>query len=110
MLTGLSLLLAAVVTLGDWSFSRDGKAWEDVTVPHDWAIAGPFDREIDKQVVAIVQDGERKATEKTGRTGSLPWIGKGEYRCRIRIPDGTGFASLVFDGAMAEPQVFFDGR
>ena len=105
-----SLLLAAVVTLGDWSFSRDGKKWEDVTVPHDWAIAGPFDREIDKQVVAIVQDGEKKADEKTGRTGSLPWIGKGEYRRKLTIPSGTGWASLVFDGAMSEPEVFFDGR
>ena len=106
----LGLLLAASLTLGDWAFSRDGQAWENVTVPHDWAIAGPFDKEIDKQTVAVIQDGERKATEKTGRTGALPWIGRGEYRRTIVIPAGTGFASLVFDGAMSEPQVFFDGR
>ena len=28
---------------GGWEFSRDGKAFEAVRVPHDWAIAGPFD-------------------------------------------------------------------
>lgn len=105
-------LAATVTTLGNWTFLRGDPATEgeEVSVPHDWAIAGPFDREIDKQTVAIVQDGERKATEKTGRTGALPWIGEGVYRCRITIPEDTGFASLVFDGAMSEPQVFFDGR
>ena len=38
----------------------DDSLWETVTVPHDWAIYGPFDKEIDKQTVAIVQnnDGE----------------------------------------------------
>ena len=27
---------------GDWQFRREGGSWESVTVPHDWAIAGPF--------------------------------------------------------------------
>ena len=58
----------------------------------------------------ILENGETKATEKTGRTGSLPWIGKGEYRTTVNIPVGTGFASLVFDGAMSEPEVFCDGE
>ena len=40
----------------------------------------------------------------------MPWIGKGEYRCRISLPEGVGWASLVFDGAMSEPRVFCDGR
>ena len=101
---------ADIVRLVDWEFSRNGTDWQKVSVPHDWAIAGPFDREIDRQVVAIEQNGEKVATEKTGRTGSLPWIGLGEYRTRIAIPKGVGFASLVFDGVMSEPEVFFDGR
>ena len=96
--------------LADWEFSRDGKAWTAVKVPHDWAIGGPFDKAIDMQTVAIVQNGEKKASEKTGRTGSLPWIGRGEYRTTVEIPAGTGYAALVFDGAMSEPEVFFDGR
>src|SRR5690606_29612569 len=47
----------------------DDAAWETVTVPHDWAIYGPFDKEVDKQVVAITQNEEQVASEKTGRTG-----------------------------------------
>ena len=101
---------AQVVKLTDgWEFRRAGGEWKPVTVPHDWAIAGPFDREIDKQVVAIVENGERKAAEKTGRTGALPFVGQGEYRRTVTIPPGTGFASLVFDGVMSEPEVFCDG-
>lgn len=101
---------AQVIKLSDgWEFRRAGGVWERVTVPHDWAIAGPFDKEIDKQVVAIVENGEKKAGEKTGRTGSLPFIGEGEYRRTVTIPSGTGYASLVFDGMMSEPEVFCDG-
>ena len=51
-----------------WRFTRgdisgaadpafDDSRWESVEVPHDWAIYGPFDKEIDKQVVAIEQNG-----------------------------------------------------
>ena len=101
---------AQVIKLSDgWEFRRAGGVWERVTVPHDSAIAGPFDKEIDKQVVAIVENGEKKAGEKTGRTGSLPFIGEGEYRRTVTIPSGTGYASLVFDGVMSEPEVFCDG-
>ena len=101
---------AQVIKLSDgWEFRRAGGVWERVTVPHDWALAGPFDKEIDKQIVAIVENGEKKAGEKTGRTGSLPFIGEGEYRRTVTIPSGTGYASLVFDGVMSEPEVFCDG-
>ena len=100
---------ARTVELKDWEFRREGGAWERVRVPHDWAIAGPFDKEIDKQVVAIVENGEKVAKEKTGRTGSLPFIGKGVYRTTVTVPAGTGYASLVFDGVMSEPDVFCDG-
>jgi len=55
------------------------KNWETVSVPHDWAIYGPFDKEIDKQEVAIVQNGEKVASEKTGRTGALPFVGEAWY-------------------------------
>ncbi len=84
--------------------------WSQVTVPHDWAIYGPFDKDIDKQVVAIEQNGEKDATEKTGRSGSLPWIGEGWYRTTIDIPEGYSHAELVFDGAMSEPRVYIDGQ
>ena len=107
--------------LGGWKFTKcdvsgaekpdfNDSKWQDVTIPHDWAISGPFDKDIDKQVVAITQNGEREATEKTGRTGSLPWIGEGWYRTTINIPDNYRHAELIFDGAMSEPKVYVEGK
>ncbi len=84
--------------------------WTEVSIPHDWAISGPFNKDIDKQVVAIEQNGEKEATEKTGRSGSLPWIGEGWYRTTLHIPAGYSAAELIFDGAMSEPHVYIDGK
>ena len=98
----------------DQAFAKDynDKSWKTVTVPHDWAISGPFDREIDKQTTAITQNGETKATEKTGRTGALPYTGEGWYRNSFKVPEiSKGQRSLlVFDGAMSEPRVFLNGK
>jgi len=107
--------------LSGWKFQRGAQTgaeqvdfndakWQTVSIPHDWAVYGPFDKEIDKQVVAIEQNGETEATEKTGRSGSLPWIGEGWYRTEIEIPAGYGCAELIFDGAMSEPRVYLDGQ
>ena len=60
-------------------------SWKRVNVPHDWAITGPFDRKNDLQVVAVTQNGETEATEHTGRTGGLPYVGVGWYRCKFRV-------------------------
>lgn len=110
----LSQLLVAQtrreIHLTTWEFSRDNKVWNKVQVPHDWAIAGPFDKKWDLQRVAITQNGETEATEKSGRSGALPWIGEGWYRCRVEIPEGYEAAELVFDGAMAEPRVTINGQ
>lgn len=105
-----------VVDLKDgWQFTKDTVAvssrWENVTVPHDWAISGPFDRSNDLQVVAVEQNGETEATEKTGRTGGLPFIGKGFYRTTFEVPDTTGKAiTLVFDGVMSNAKVKLNGK
>ena len=97
-------------TLSDgWRFSHDKQTWQTINVPHDWAIAGPFDKKWDLQVVAIEQNGETEATEKSGRSGALPWIGKGYYQRTITIPENCKHAELVFDGAMSEPTVWFNG-
>lgn len=93
-----------------WQFSRDKAQWENVIVPHDWAISGPFDKKWDIQTVAIVQNGEKTATEKTGRSGALPWIGEGYYKLTFQIPEGYKHTELIFDGAMAEPTVSINGR
>jgi len=86
--------------------------WETVSVPHDWAIYGPFDKEIDKQSVAIVQNGEKVASEKTGRTGSLPHIGSAWYRNQFNISatEKNKKVILLFEGAMSEPQVYLNGK
>ncbi|GAA5482656.1 hypothetical protein [Haloferula sargassicola] len=57
----------------DWFFHRGkltgpdqadtpGTDWQAVDLPHDWAIAGPFDPEV------------------SGEQGKLPWKGQGWYR------------------------------
>ncbi|MFI0430481.1 DUF4982 domain-containing protein [Mariniflexile sp. HMF6888] len=86
--------------------------WENVTVPHDWAIYGPFDKEIDKQDVAIVQNGEKVASEKTGRTGALPHIGSAWYRNKFSLPnyEKNKKVILLFEGAMSEPQIYLNGK
>ncbi len=89
--------------------SFDDSGWQNVKVPHDWAIYGPFDKNIDRQVVAIVQNGETIPSEKTGRTGALPYIGVGWYRTSFEVPVGKR-ATLLFDGAMSRPHVFLNGR
>ena len=76
---------------GVWRFSRDGKPSVDVTVPHDWAIAGPFD------------------PEQEGGTGKLPWKGTGEYRKTFVLKQKPSSARLEFDGVMAWPEVFVNG-
>ncbi|WP_179008523.1 DUF4982 domain-containing protein [Winogradskyella forsetii] len=113
-----------VITLkNQWKFNKgqhpeaskiefDDSNWQNVTVPHDWAIYGPFDKEVDKQTVAITQNGETTATEKTGRTGALPYIGEGWYRTAFSLTnfDDNKKVLLLFEGAMAEPEVFLNSK
>ena len=79
----------------------DDSKWETVTIPHDWAIFGPFDRNNDLQEVAVTQDLEKQASVKTGRTGGLPYVGVGWYRTAFDAPADKQ-VTLVFDGAMSE--------
>ena len=98
------------INLKTWDFSRDQKTWTQLNIPHDWAIAGPFDKKWDLQKVAITQNGETEATEKSGRSGALPWIGEGWYKTTIDVPTGYETAELVFDGAMADPIIIINGQ
>ena len=93
-----------------WQFSRDGLDWQEVTVPHDWAISGPFDKRWDLQYVAIEQNGEKEKTEKSGRSGALPWIGKGYYKKEVMLDEQPATALLLFDGAMSEARVYLNGE
>jgi beta-galactosidase len=87
--------------------------WQMVSVPHDWAIYGPFSREYDLQKVAVTQNFETKASVKTGRTGGLPYVGIGWYRRKLDISSFDSDkqrATLLFDGAMSEAQVYINGK
>ncbi len=98
-----------------WRFTKDAKAdmkaetvaapafddaaWQQVEVPHDWAIAGPFDPEAD------------------GGSGKLPWKGVGWYRRTLDVSSAqlaairAGDAMwLEFDGVMARPEVYVNGQ
>ncbi len=99
---------------GGWKFTRDtteqgtleaypakfnDSGWSEVEVPHDWAIAGPFEPEGDTH------------------TGRLPWRGVGWYRrtfnlssAQFRQVEAGGALWLEFDGVMADAQVFINGK
>lgn len=107
----------------NWKFSRtedanfmtstfDDSQWQTVTVPHDWAIYGPFSPKNDMQNVAIIQDGQTEATEHAGRTGGLPFVGVGLYRKQFEIPQYSKGkkVTLVFDGAMANSKIYMNGQ
>lgn len=68
--------------------------WLSVSIPHDWAIAGPS-----------IPNGD-------GNTGKLPWKGEGWYRRSVEIPETYAGKTvyLVFDGVMASPKVYVNGQ
>ncbi|RLD17853.1 MAG: glycoside hydrolase family 2 [Bacteroidetes bacterium] len=72
----------------------DDTEWQDVVIPHDWAIEEPF-----------VIDGD-------GNTGKLPWKGEGWYRKQLNIPDHYKGKRLylLFDGIMAFPVIYVNGK
>ena len=111
----------------DWKFTRDiegvqemtfvnpdydDSKWQNVTVPHDWAIYGPFSSSNDLQNMAITQDGQKEAMEHAGRTGGLPFVGVGWYRTTITVPEYKEGrkVTLLFDGAMSHAEVYVNGE
>ena len=75
-----------------WEFAREGEAFAPVRVPHDWAIAGPFN------------------PKEVGHTGKLPWRGRGVYRKSLVLAEKpTGRVFLDFDGVMAHGTAFVNG-
>ena len=68
--------------------------WQSVDLPHDWAIAGPFDPNGDPE------------------TGKLPWRGQGVYRKHFILDaeDKGRRVYFLFDGVMAFPKVYINGQ
>lgn len=89
----------------------DNSSWQTVSVPHDWAITGPFDMTIDMQAVQVLEDGDKKAKLRTGRTGALPCFGIGWYRKVLPVSktDEGKRIFVEFDGAMSRSKVYLNG-
>ncbi|MFR9650937.1 MAG: glycoside hydrolase family 2 TIM barrel-domain containing protein [Rikenellaceae bacterium] len=72
----------------------DDSSWREVTLPHDWAIEGPFD------------------SKYNARCGGLPFHGTGWYRKSFDAPkewDGK-VIRIAFDGAMNDAKVWVNGE
>ncbi len=68
--------------------------WKKLSLPHDWAITGPFRIELE------------------GATGKLPWKGIGWYRKHFTLPatDAGKQVFVDFDGAMANAKIWLNGK
>jgi beta-galactosidase len=73
----------------------DDAGWKTVSVPHDWAIAQPFDKD-----------------SKTGGAGAFLPGGVSWYRRRLDLPkvDGGKRIFVEFDGVMAHSKVWLNGH
>ena len=63
----------------------DDAKWQEVRLPHDWAIEGPFDSKLNPH------------------TGALPISGTGWYRKTFTLPASLKgrYFTIEFDGAMS---------
>jgi beta-galactosidase len=89
----------------DWRFAKgdpadaeqsefDDSSWEPVRIPHDWAIAGPFE-----------------PNASSGSSAKLPWKGVGWYRKSFELNREEGDrVYLDFDGVMAFPKIYINGH
>ena len=122
MMLGAQVRVEQLLEKG-WKFTREDQAtfsneqlndtkWQSVTVPHDWAIYGPFSINNDKQLTAITQDGQKEDMEHAGRTGGLPFVGVGWYRLNFTVPNYAKGKQcvLLFDGAMSHARVYINGK
>lgn len=68
--------------------------WQQLTLPHDWAITGPF------------------RIELAGETGKLPYKAIGWYRKHFKLDsqDADKRIYIDFDGAMAYAEVWLNGQ
>ncbi len=88
-----------------WRFSKgdpagaekpgfDDSAWRQLSLPHDWAIEGPFDRKYSTEL------------------GALPYFGVAWYRktFALRATPKDRYLSIEFDGAMSNAHVWLNGQ
>jgi beta-galactosidase len=74
------------------AFDFDDSNWRGLNLPHDWAIEGPFTKEV------------------SFRAGYLPYPGVGWYRKAFTIPSDTKCVRIEFDGVMRDARVWLNGK
>lgn len=76
----------------------DDSNWQNIDLPHDWAIEGPFQTGWDSEV--------------GGGMGRLPVNGVGWYRKKLDIPASDEGKSIYLDvdGAMSYAMVWLNGK
>jgi beta-galactosidase len=74
------------------AFDFDDSNWRQLNVPQDWAIEGPFTKEV------------------SFRGGYLPYPGVGWYRKTLKVPSDTECVRLEFDGVMCGAKVWLNGE
>jgi len=70
----------------------DDSSWRQLDLPHDWAIEGPFSKEVYFQ------------------GGFLPYPGMGWYRKTFDIIESDKNVLLEFDGVMMYPRIWLNGE
>ncbi|EJX05834.1 glycoside hydrolase family 2 sugar binding protein, partial [gut metagenome] len=95
-----------------WRRSFDDSNFQQVQVPHDYAIEGPFDKNNDLQFIGIESDGRADGLAHSGRTGGLPIGERAVYRKELFVPlelQGNR-VTLEFDGVMFNSTVYVNDR
>ncbi|GAA0880241.1 beta-galactosidase GalB [Algoriphagus jejuensis] len=90
----------------DWKFSKgdfpfasgqifDDSSWEDIDVPHDWSIAGPFSKD-----------------NPVGNVGAFAPGGIGWYRKEFTLPqsDSESMINIEFGGIYMNSEVWINGH
>lgn len=95
-----------------YNVDYDDSTWEQVRVPHDWAISGEFKEENDLSFMEVYNDGILEPIKHSGRTGALPTVGMGIYRKWLHIPaEAEGKRIFIeFDGVMWDSNIYINGR
>ena len=97
--------------LGTEKKPEDGEAqWEDIDVPHDWAIYGEFSQENDPQPLENSVFDYHEGMIQIGRTGGLPIIGTGWYVLQMNLSEEYSWYALEFDGIMNHGEVYINGK
>ncbi len=81
--------------LGDSLDKEKLEQGQEVRLPHDWAISGPFDQ-----------------AGKDGGQGKLPWRGVGLYTKTFKLDEKDFDKAVIFNfgGCMAFPEVYINGK